>query len=152
MGSSDRRELASLVQETSAVNHCFSGLVAMEGNTHCRMRVCLDKTAITLLALGGCLAVGFCLAVRLLTAYYFWLPDMGLIGVSLSKPHIAVVPFALYCLYACCLLPVLADCAKMDRMWALTISTYIVPYQCTCARSRDCSILRVSALPRSRDC
>ena len=46
------------------------------------------------------------------------------IGASLSELHIAVVWFVLYCLSSC-LLSVLADCAKMDRLWALTISTAI---------------------------
>ena len=43
----------------------------------------------------------------------------ALIGVSLSEPHIhvAVVPFALLSVR---LLPVLADWAKIDRMWVPT--------------------------------
>ena len=40
--------------------------------------------------------------------------NVVIIGASLSEHHIAVVSFALLSVY---LLPALADCAKIDRMW-----------------------------------
>ena len=50
---------------------------------------------------------------------------MGVVGESLSEPHIAVI--SICAVLSVCLLPVLADCAKIDRMWASTTLHYTLP-------------------------
>ena len=84
----------------------------------------------------------------------------NIIEASLSEPHIVVVSFALLSVR---LLPEIADCAKLDRMWVSTIHVSIIyihkvsMHVCVwhalrAARTALYNTLRVWALPRSRDC